>query len=115
MTLIDYFLKKVWLYTLKCKRKCFEKFKEFKVLVEMQLEHKIKVFWLDNGREYNSDKAFERFLKDHNIKKQTSVLYRLQQNGVAEHAHCPIVEMTRNIFHAQNLYKLFCAEMVANV
>lgn len=84
------------------------------MLVEMQLEHKIKVFRLDNGREYNT-KAFEQFLKDHNIKKQTSVLYMLQQNGVAEHAHCPIVEMTRNIFHAQNLYKLFCAEMVANV
>ena len=40
----------------------------------MQSEHKIKTFRLDNGGEFDS-KAFDNFLKDHGIKKQTSTLY----------------------------------------
>ena len=54
MTFIDDFSRIMWLYVLKSKGKCFEKFKEFKALVEMQSEHKIKAFWSDNGREFVS-------------------------------------------------------------
>ena len=44
LTFIDDFSRKVWLYTLKTKGECLEKFKEFKALAEKQSEHKIKVF-----------------------------------------------------------------------
>ena len=40
----------------------------------MKLEHKIKTFRLDNDGEFDS-KAFDNFLKDHGIKKQTSTMY----------------------------------------
>ena len=50
----------MWLYALKSKGNCFEKFKKFKALVEMQLEYKIKTFWSDNGGEFVS-KAFNVF------------------------------------------------------
>ena len=53
---------------LKFKGDCYEKFKEFKRLVEMQLEHKIKTFCSNNGREFVS-KAFNECLKDHGIEK----------------------------------------------
>lgn len=46
MTFIDDFSRKAWLYMLKSNKECFERFNEFKVLVKMQLEHKIKT----NGR-----------------------------------------------------------------
>lgn len=36
ITFIDDLLKKVWLYALESKAKCFKKFKEFKKLVKMQ-------------------------------------------------------------------------------
>lgn len=55
------------LYVLKSKEDCSE---IFKGLVEMQLEHKIKTFWLDNGWNIIS-KAFNNLLKNHDIKKQT--------------------------------------------
>jgi transposase InsO family protein len=54
VTYIDDFSRKVWVYLLKSKGECLEKFKEFKALVETQSEHKIKVFRSDNGGEYIS-------------------------------------------------------------
>ena len=106
MTFIDGFSKKIWLYALKSKGECFEKFKEFKALVEMQSEHKIKVFQLENGIKYIS-KAFKRFLKDYDIGKQMSMTYRPQQNGMVKYANLIIVEIARSMLYAQNLYKSF--------
>jgi hypothetical protein len=47
------------LYLLKFKGKYFERFKEFKVLVEIQSEHKIKTIRSDNGREFITNAIFE--------------------------------------------------------
>jgi transposase InsO family protein len=113
VTYIDDFSRKVWVYLLKSKGECLEKFKEFKALVETQSEHKIKVFRSNNGGEYIS-KGFKGFLKAHGIEKQTSTPYRPQQNGVAEHANRTLVEMVRNMLHAQNLKKSLWAEAVVN-
>jgi transposase InsO family protein len=99
VTYIDDFSRKVWVYLLKSKGECLEKFKEFKALVETQSEHKIKVFRSDNGGEYIS-KGFKGFLKAHDIEKQTFTPYRPQQNGVAERANRTLVEMARNMLHA---------------
>lgn len=70
----------MWIYALKSKGEYFERFKK---LVKMQLEHKIKPFWSDNSDEFVF-KIFNRFLKDHDIKKQTPTMYTPQQNGVAD-------------------------------
>ncbi len=91
VTYIDDLSRKVWVYLLKSKGECLEKFKEFKALVETQSEHKMKVFQSDNGGEYIS-KGFERFLRAHGIEKQTSTPYRPQQNEVAERANRTLVE-----------------------
>ncbi len=72
--------------------------------METQSEHKIKVFRSDNGGEYISNE-FKRFLKAHDIEKQTSTPFRPQQNGVAERANRTLVEMARSMLHAQNLKK----------
>lgn len=44
VTFIDDFSKKIWLYVIRAKSECFDKFKEFKVLVEKQFKLKIKMF-----------------------------------------------------------------------
>jgi hypothetical protein len=106
VTYIVDFSRKVWVYLLKSKGECLEKFKEFKAFVETQSEHKIKVFRSDNGGEYIS-KGFKGFLKAHGIEKQTSTPYRPQQNGVAERANHTLVEMARSMLHAQNLKNHF--------
>ena len=83
---IDDFSRKVWLYPIKAKSECFNKFKEFKALVEKQSEKKIKVFRLNNGGEFMSNQ-FGECLKKEGIGRQTSAPYTPQQNGVAVQRH----------------------------
>ena len=87
---------------MKAKSECFEKFKDFKSLVENQCEKKIKVLRSDNGGEFMSNQ-FREFLKKEGIARQTSTPYSLQQDRVVERANPTIVEMARSMLHAQNL------------
>lgn len=48
VTLIDNFLRKVWLYALKSKGEWFERFKGVKAPLEIQSEHKVEAFWSNN-------------------------------------------------------------------
>jgi hypothetical protein len=52
VSFIDDFSRKTWIYFLRKKSEVFEKFKEFKALVENQIEKRIKVPRTDNGREF---------------------------------------------------------------
>ena len=113
LTFIDDFSREMWVYVLKSKREVFEKFVDWKALVERQSEHKIKVFKSDNGREYTS-KRFDEFLHIHGINRHTSAPYTPQQNGVAECANRTIVEMARSMIHSKGLGKQFWAEAVCN-
>ena len=74
---------KIWIYPIKVKSECFDKFKEFKALVENQCKKKIKVLPSDNGGEFMSNE-FGEFLKKQGIARQTSTPYTPQQNEVAE-------------------------------
>jgi hypothetical protein len=51
VSFIDYFSKKTWIYFLRKKSEVFEKFKEFKSLVENQTNKNIKLLRTDNGGE----------------------------------------------------------------
>jgi hypothetical protein len=54
---------KTWIYFMKTKDEVFEKFQEFKALVENQTGKKIKVLRSDNGGEYIS-KEFDTFCRE---------------------------------------------------
>ena len=62
VTFIDYYSRKTWIEFLKTKNEVFEKFKEFKALIENHSERRIKTLRTDNGGEYTS-KEFESFCK----------------------------------------------------
>jgi hypothetical protein len=51
VSFIDYFSRNTWIYFLRKKSEVFDKFKEFKALVENQIDKKIKVFRTENGVE----------------------------------------------------------------
>jgi len=51
VTFIHDFFRKVWVYFLKHKSKVFQKFKQWKTMVEKQKEKKVKVLRSDNGGE----------------------------------------------------------------
>ena len=63
VTFITDYSRKTWIHFLKNKSEVFEKFKEFKALIENKSEKRIKTVRPDNGGEYTS-KEFEAFCKE---------------------------------------------------
>ena len=76
---------------MKAKSEVFEKFKEFKALVENLLDKKIKTLRSDNGGEYTL-KEFESFCNDAGIKRELTNPYNPNQNGVEERKNRTILE-----------------------
>jgi hypothetical protein len=87
-------------YFLKSKDEVFNKFKEFKALIENLSERKIKILRLDNGGEY----------KDVGIKRELTTTYNPQQNGVAERKNIMIMEAVKTMIHDQDLPMCLWAE-----
>ena len=79
------------MYFLTQKSQVFEKFKEFKAIVENETGCQIQTLRSDNGGEYTS-KAFKDFCRDHGIQRQLSTPYTLHQNGVAERKNRTLLE-----------------------
>ena len=108
---IDDYSRRTWIYFLKTKEssEVLSKFKEFKALVENQSGQKIKTLRSDNGGEFTSD-IFKNFCISVGIKREYSVPYNPQQNGIAERKNRSIVESARAMLHDQNLHYSFWAE-----
>ena len=68
VSFIDDFSRNTWIYLLKKKSEVFGRFKEFKALVENQIEKKIKVLRTNNGGDFCS-KEFEGFYKNYGISR----------------------------------------------
>ncbi len=60
-----------WVY-MKSKDQVFERFPEWKALVERQSKQKLKAFRTDNGGEYTSN-AFEKYLRDEGIRHEKTI------------------------------------------
>jgi hypothetical protein len=74
VSFINYFSKNTWIYFLRKKSEVFEKFKEFKSLVENQIDKKIKVLRIDKGGEL-CRKDFDKFYKQCGIARQNTTSY----------------------------------------
>ena len=79
-------------YLLEHKDQTFDMLKEFMVLVENQTNIKIKMLRSYNGGEYISNE-FNNFCTKHGIKRQFTIPYTSQQNGVAKRKTRTIMEM----------------------
>lgn len=86
-------------------------FKAYKKRVEKETGHQIKRIRTDNGKEYLS-KEFNDFLEDEGIKRQLSVEYCPQQNGVAERANRTLVEMARCMMSQSGVPNSLWAEAI---
>ena len=112
VTFIDDYTHYVWVYVMKTKDQVFEKFKEFKVLVEKQTGFKIKSLRTDNGGEYTSS-IFEAFLSSEGIRHQKTVPKNPEQNGVAERMNRSLVEAVRTMLSDASLPRRFWAEALS--
>ena len=98
---MDLFLRK--------KYEVLDKFKEFKALVENQIEKKIKVLRTNNGGEFCRNE-FEEFCKKHGIARQKTTPYTPQQNGVVERMNITLMEKSRSMLSGAELGNELWAE-----
>ncbi|KAK3001961.1 hypothetical protein RJ639_020920 [Escallonia herrerae] len=94
LTFIDDFLKKVWVYILKKKSDVFVQWKQFKMMIEKQIDKEIKCLRTDNGMKFCVD-DFTEFCKNEGIVRHRTVRKTPQQNGVVEHMNMTLLERAR--------------------
>ncbi len=94
LTFVDDYSRFSVIYLLKHKSDVFEKFLDFKALVERQLNAQIKCLRSDHGGEYMSTE-FENYLRQNGIARQLSLPDASQQNGVAERHNRTLADITR--------------------
>jgi transposase InsO family protein len=109
VTFIDDHSRKTWIYFMRTKNEVLSRFQEFKALVENQTGRKIKTLRSDNGGEYTS-KAFKDFCAGVGIKRELTVPYNPQQNGVAERKNRAIVGAAKAMLYDQDLPRFLWAE-----
>jgi hypothetical protein len=111
VSFIDDFSRNTWIYFLRKKYDVFDKFKEFKALVENQIEKKIKVLRTDNGGELCGNE-FEEFCKKCGIARKNTTPYTPQQNGAAERMKKTLMEKARSMLSGAELGQELWAETV---
>jgi len=111
VSFIDDFSRNTWIYFLKKKFEVFNRFKEFKALVENHTEKKIKVLRTDDSGEFCS-KEFEVFCKKCGIAWQRTTPYTPEKNGVAERMNKTLMERARSMLSGVGLGQEFWVEVV---
>jgi transposase InsO family protein len=78
-------------YPIRSKADVLVVFKTFKAQVELEYERKIKCLRTHNRGEYTNDE-FDNFCQHEGIKRQFTMTYIPQQNGVAERMNKLVLE-----------------------
>lgn len=111
ITFIDDFLRKTWVYFLDEKSEAFSIFKSFKVHVKNEAGKTIKALRTDRGGEFCS-KEFEEFCIEHGIRKELTIAYISQQNGVSKRKNRTILNIVRSMLLSGSIPKTFRPESV---
>jgi transposase InsO family protein len=112
VTFIDDNTHYAWVYVLKHKHEVFQKFQDWKALVEKSSGHKLRTLRTDNGGEYIS-KEFEDFLSKEGIRHEFTIPKTPQQNGVSERMNRTLVEAVRSMLSDSKLPHKFWAEALS--
>lgn len=112
LSIVDDFSRRVWVIILKGKYEAFEKFKEWKTLVEVQTERKVKKLRADNGLEFCNG-PFNQFCKENGIARHLTIPGTPQQNGLVERMNRTLLNKVRCLLSSSGLPKQFWAEAVS--
>jgi hypothetical protein len=91
VSFIDYLSRNTWIYFLRKKYEFFDRFREFKSLVENQIEKIIKVLRTDNGKEFYENE-FEELCNKCGIERWKTTPYTLQKNRFAKRMNRMLME-----------------------
>lgn len=75
-------------------------------MIKNQFDPNIKVFRIENDKEYLENK-FQKYVDDNRILRQTTSVYYPQQNGIAERKNRHLMEVARSLMFATNVPKYF--------
>src|SRR5437762_13033594 len=78
-------------------------FKEYKEHVELETGKKIKILRTDDEGEYK--KFMKDYLKECDIKHETTASYSSEQNGISKRANRTIIEQMKVILHDTKFLK----------
>ncbi|KAK4384556.1 Retrovirus-related Pol polyprotein from transposon TNT 1-94 [Sesamum angolense] len=109
LSIIDNFSRKVFVFLIKQKSEVFEKFKNWKTLVENQTGKKLKALRTDNGLEF-CNQQFSTLCETCGIKRHRTTPYTPQQNGVAERMNRTLLNKVRCLLISSGLAKSFWGE-----
>ena len=112
VTFIDDQTHYVWIYVIKHKHEVFQKFVEWKSLVEKSSGYSVKNLRTDNGGEYTSTE-FDKYLKKEGIEHQYTIPKTPEQNGVSERLNRTLVESIRSMLADSKLPHRFWAEALS--
>ncbi|XP_071700490.1 uncharacterized protein [Rutidosis leptorrhynchoides] len=93
------------------KSEVFSIFKKFKNFVEKSSGRYIKTLRSDRGKEYTSTQ-FNKFCEDEGVKRQLTVGYAPEQNGVSERKNRTVMKMAKTMIHEKGLPNSFWAEAI---
>ena len=96
LTFIDDKTRYVWVYVIRHMSEVFNKFFEWKSLVEKSLGKEVKGLHTINGGEFTLN-DFEAYLRKGGIKDELTILKCPQQNGIAERRNRTLAEMVRSM------------------
>jgi len=99
-------------YPLKHKSEVFDRFLEWKAMVEKASWHDLKILRTDNGGEFTSTK-FEEYLKSEGIRHEYTIPKTPEKNGVAERLNRTLVETVRSMLIDSKLPHKFWAEALS--
>lgn len=106
---IDDFSMHTWIYFMKTKDEVLSQFQEFKAPVENYTGRKINALRSDNGGEYTC-KDFKRFCADAGNRRELTVPYNPQQNGLAKRKNRAIIGAAKAMIHDRDLPMFLWAE-----
>ncbi|KAD2393870.1 hypothetical protein E3N88_40847 [Mikania micrantha] len=112
LLLIDDYTRMNWVYFLKSKSEAFEHFKAFKAMAEKECDSQIKVLRTDRGGEFCSQE-FLKYCEQHGIKRELTIPYTPEHNGVVERKNRTVMGLTRSMLKQKELPNNFWAEGVA--
>lgn len=105
LTFINDYLRMCWVFFIKQKDESFQFFKDLKNLVENKSGGRIKCLRTDIEGDFCANE-FLQFCRDWGIKRQMTVAYTPQQNGVAKRKNRTLVEMVRRMLKIKKVDKL---------
>ncbi|KAL0431249.1 UNVERIFIED_CONTAM: Retrovirus-related Pol polyprotein from transposon TNT 1-94 [Sesamum radiatum] len=109
LSIIDNYSRKVFVFLIKHKSEVFEKFKNWKILVENQTGKTLKALRTDNGLEFCNQQFYD-LCDEFGIKRHMTTPYTPQQNGVAERMSTTLLNKVRCLLISSGLSKSFWSD-----